>query len=142
MNPGFRLTFRVKRDLYTGETMDSTHSERKEPVGVGSEWIPGSQGQAGCETRIGVVDRDETVYLPGETDAPRTSRPLAVSPLALSRRSALAGAGQAGEELVRLRTLTLDDSTTGLQPQAARELNQSLGGEGKDLSQQAREGLG
>src|SRR5271154_3565421 len=114
----------------SAETMDYTHSEGRSRAVWGRKGFQGSQGQAGCETRVGVVEREETVHLPGETDAPSTPRALAVPPLALPRRSALAGAGQAGASLVRLRTLTLDDRTTGLQPQAARELNQKLGGRG------------
>src|ERR1022692_978168 len=81
---------------------------------------PGPQawGQAGCETEIGIPD--ETVCVSGATDAPSASRPLAVPPLALSRRPALARARAARQALL-LDWARAFDSRTSRPPSATHK---------------------
>ena len=92
-----RLTFCVKRDLYVG------NGDGSRPFEGGSSRVvwgrnatetgepaQGAWGQAGCETEI--ESGDEIVRVPGATDAPSATWPVALPPLALSRRPALARA--------------------------------------------------
>ncbi len=81
----------------------------------------GSRARAGTSTEEGWRDH-ETADMRGAADAAFAPRTLAVPPLALPPRPALAGAGAPAQALVRVRAGALGGGPAGLSPPAARRV--------------------
>ena len=123
------LTFRVKHDLYVLAEAAVPHTRRQRrrvaratPMRGPARWVLAQLSGVG-ERAAG----DEDVRLPGAAHAAGPARALALSPVALPPRSALAGARSRARPLVRDRARALDGGTAGASPAAPRRLRDAAG---------------